>query len=281
MTNHLITILAGGTEKLNIELDATGLWTLRKNSTPKWRNYCAYPNGSWAEINGLFGKELCLYDATKKRCFSVLSWGQQTGKVQLVSTAGYGDWVFTSIPKNTHITFGIGFKAGGQAGVVGGEQAILMVYTPDQETFATPYGVTSVRLGAGKGASTGAIFATIRGFAATRDLHGFTIGNADYNLAMGPNFKKFIKGGAMAEIARSAETLKKMSGYLSQSQWETLATVVKDSASASEFLVESDEPSVSIYDLPWLGGGYEISAFLSAGLIYKADMAAFADFKTT
>lgn len=284
MTLNLITISTPDHEKLNLEVDASGVWTLRKNTTPNWRQYCYFPNGTWVEINGLFGRELVLYDANKQRCFSLLSWGNNIGQAQLVKKSTYGDWVFTTMPKHhdSNLTIGLGIKAGGflpNMPIVGGEAAAMMVYTPDQGTYATPYGMPTVRLGLGGGASTGVILAIIRGFSSTSALHGFQVSGLDTNLAFGTTVTMNTEfTGKVADFFRY---LMKSGWNIPSDKWNDTLTMVKnlgfnapdiDSGIASDFI---ESPSVEIWDIPFFGGGVEISLFLMAGQILKMDFLSF------
>ncbi len=285
MTLNLITINTPLHEKLNIEVDSENVWTLRKNTTPNWRQYCQYPNGTWTEINGMFGRELVLTDASHQRCFSLMGWGDSTGRAQLVKKAAYGDWVFTTRPKHreSNLTIGIGVKAGGflpNMPIAGGEATAMMVYTPDQGSYATPYGMPSVRLGLGGGASTGLVLAVIRGFSSTSALHGFQVSGLDLNLALGTTVSMNTEfTGKVADFFRY---LMRSGWNIPTDKWNDTLTMVKnlvfnapdiDSGIASDFI---ETPSVEIWDIPVIGAGIEVSFFYMAGVMMRMDFVTFA-----
>lgn len=287
MTINLVTINTPNHEKLNLELDASGVWTLRKNTTPYWRQYCHFPNGSWAEINGMFGRELVLRDADKQRCFSLLSWGNPTGKAQMVKNSTYGDWAFTTRPKHSdaRLTIGLGIKAGGflpNLPVAGGEAAALMVYTPDQGTYATPYGIPTVRLGLGGGASTGVILAIIRGFSSTSALHGFQVSGFDTNLSFGTKIAhQQMNPEFTGKLAEFFKYLLRSGWSIPDERWNDALTMVKnavcnapdiDSGIAADII---ESPSVEIWDIPFIGAGVEVSFFHMAGIMFKMDFLSF------
>lgn len=287
MTINLITVLAPGNEKLNIEVDTSGMWTLRKNSTPNWRQYCQYPNGKWVKINSFTGAELHLYDANKQRCFSLFEWGLDTGKALCDKKKVHGHWVFTTKSKKadtTNLTVGLGFKAGGflpGMPIVGGEVAAFLVYTPDQGTYVTAYGMPSVRLGLGGGASAGPVLAIIRGFESTSALHGFPVSGSDCNIALGTDVNSAFGPGGIRKIATFFDSLRQSAWNLNPENWEALLTMVKnvvnDPPDIETGIIPDlvEFPSVAIWDIPYAGAGAELSFFHMGGIMFKMDFLTF------
>lgn len=269
MVKNLVTVLAPGGEKLNIELDPEGVWTLRKHTTPNWRDYVTFPNGKWHQINGLFGRELVLNDAMAERCFSLLGWapadGPQIGKAQLVKKAAYGEWILSqqhSLPENLWI--GLGYKGGGQYYLAGAETAFLLLFKLDNYADGVPVWVTTARLGPGLGYSGGPVLGIFSGFSTVQEMNGFHLEiYGDGNLALGLNVNKMFKSANMAQLAQYAKQVKEF-GSLSPSQWEQLTWALKlGVAQGSGCLVDNTGPSANLYDIPVGGFGLEVSLFMS------------------
>jgi len=260
---NLVTIIVPPGDKLNVEVDTTGVWTLRSPSTPRWREFTVSTNGSWAQINGMFGPELVLRDGSGERCFSLLSWGSEGGgRAQAVRKSLYGTWTLTTKPRALqNFWFGLGYKGGGHYYVGGAETSVLVLYTPDQFTIGTPVWIVTGRIGPGMGSSGGPILGFFSGFSSVAALNGFTMGGFDCNVALGLKISRAFSPDLVKVMAKSAKQIEQV-GQMTRQNWELLSNGLKTLASmGTGALVEDEGPSGSIYDIPVFGFGLELSLF--------------------
>jgi len=165
---------------------------------------------------------------------------------------------------------GLGGKAGTMFVVAGIEtlEGAVVSLDPPHKWMALHASIN--RLGAGWGVTGGACIIVVTGVSDPSQLHGHQEGDWDANVALGAKWDKIAKGALAANKFRplievlakiGAKTPKALKSVLKADpdRYVDLIKAVKnlrDSMGA-----EASQPKVFLIDVPWLGGGVEVSVF--------------------
>lgn len=166
---------------------------------------------------------------------------------------------------------GIVGKAGTMFAVVGIETITGAVVSLDDPTKWMAIGASVNRVGLGWGASGGAAFVFITGVSSPQQLNGWQQGDPDFNFAIGENWGKMAKSASkLKKIAPVIEAMAKISAKtpgglkkLLKTEPDRYVDLVKAVKSVRDYrnLKGGEEPEVFMWDVPWLSGGVEASAF--------------------
>jgi hypothetical protein len=163
---------------------------------------------------------------------------------------------------------GLGLKAGTMVAVAGIETLGSMVVSLDDFPHRWMNVDASInRLGAGWGVTAGACLVVITGVNGPADLHGHQEGDWDANVALGAKWDKIasatnkFKPLIEAITKVGAKTPKAFKAALT-AEPDRYVDLIKAAKNLRDTLnTQLTEPKVYLVDIPWLGGGTEVSLF--------------------
>lgn len=168
-----------------------------------------------------------------------------------------------------NLWIGLGAKAGTTFVVAGIETMEGVAVSLDEPHQWMGIHATTNRLGLGWGVTGGVCIIMITGVSRPAQLHGLQDGDWDFSLALGESWDKVAKGAraankfrpvieAMAKIgARTPSALKRAL----KADPDRYSDLVKAVRGVKDSLNVPAEPKVFLIDVPWLGGGVEVSVF--------------------
>ncbi len=166
---------------------------------------------------------------------------------------------------------GIVGKAGTMFAVVGIETVAGAVVSLDDPSKWMAIGASVNRVGAGWGATGGFGFVFITGVDRPERLNGWQDLSKDFNLALGENWGKLANAGAKVKklqpiinvMAKIGAKTPGMLKTLLKTEPDRYIDLVKAVKSVKDYrdLQPGAEPNVFMWDVPFAGGGVEVSAF--------------------
>jgi hypothetical protein len=173
--------------------------------------------------------------------------------------------------QRTNTWFGLAVKAGTQFVVVGIETLGGYVASLDDFGKGMAVGASINRVGPGWGVGAGVSFIFISGVSRPADLKNYQEGSWDFNVSLGENWgkaatatAKLKKFGPLIDFIKStgARTPQALKSLL-KADPDKWAELIKAGRSVHDFLGidPRGEPSVFVFDVPYLSGGVEASVF--------------------
>ncbi len=165
---------------------------------------------------------------------------------------------------------GLGGKAGTMFAVAGIETMEGLVVGVDQPHSWMALHASINRLGLGWGASGGVCLIVVTGVNKPSQLNGFQTGGKDFTLALGENWDKIAKAGGTTKkfaplikaiMKIGAKTPKALKAAL-KAHPDRYGDLVKAAGQFREAMgAAAEEQNVYLIDIPWLGGGAEVSLY--------------------
>jgi hypothetical protein len=171
----------------------------------------------------------------------------------------------------TNTWLGLVGKLGTMFAVVGIETVAGFAASLDDIGKAMAVTASVNRLGLGWGESGGASFIYISGADSPARLNGYQQCDPDFNLALGANWGNMAKaGGQVKKFAPLIKVIGKIGAKTPaglkaalKAEPDKWVELVKAGKSVTEFgdIAPGDAPNVFMFDVPFGGGGVEVSAF--------------------
>lgn len=180
--------------------------------------------------------------------------------------------------KATNAWLGMVGKGGAMVAVVGIETAAGWAFSLDALSNGMALTVSTTRLGVGWGASGGCTFVLITGVRNPGQLNGFQSGGADFNVALGGNYGKWVKSAtASKKLAPLVEALTKLGAKtpaalkaILKSKPESYGDLYKAAKAVLDFMALTPDGPVNVlaFDVPFVSGGAEVSLFHGISTYY-------------
>ncbi len=252
-------------------------WTLADLPGPRSKDLSAgdlcffnFRTRKGAEINWYLRNKVGTSRTTHSGKNYVFSWSDTPGIVYLPKVGAQPPVTETERRLDTQIWIGLAGKAGTTFVVPGTETIVgICMSVDDTDRWMSVTGSGS-RLGAGFGASGGAAIMIVGGVKRPGQLNGHMQGEVDFNVALGAKFGKAVKA---ATAGKKFEPLVRFITRVGAKTPDGLRKALLNDPDKKADLIKliktnkeawgltKGEPNVLFVDLPFAGGGTEISLY--------------------